>query len=153
MQIVELVHAEKGAKKVSCTKAIQAHCGLGLAAAKEVTDTLLENKYPTVSLQSPAAARSFIVELAALGVVARFAEGPNYSPQERLASALSSVREALKPEVLQTCLSLSAHGEWELALSHCLAHLPSGEESRSVAEFVALAELAVEFGVLQRSQG
>lgn len=153
MQIVELIHAEKGAKKASCTKAIQAYCGLGIAAAKEVTDALLENKYPAVSLQPAAAARSFIVELAALGVVARFAEGPNYSPRERLASALSSVQAALTPEVLQTCQSLSAHGEWELALSHCLAHLQSGEESRSATELAALAELAIEFGVLQRSQG
>lgn len=152
MQIVELVHAEKGAKKVSCTKALQVHCNLGLAAAKEITDALLESKYPTVSLQSAAAARSLIVDLAALGVVARFAEGPNYSPQERLASALSSVKEAFKPEVLQTCQSLSAHGEWELALSHCLANLPVGETSQSEAEFAALAELAVEFGVLQRRQ-
>src|SRR3982750_4046279 len=98
MQIVELLHAEKGAMKISCTTVLQAHCGLGLAAAKKVTDAMLERQYPEVSLPSAASARSLIVALAAIGVVARFAEGPDYDPQQRLALALESVRAELKPE-------------------------------------------------------
>ena len=37
MQSVELVRAEPGAQKVSCTTTLQEHCGLGLADAKHVT--------------------------------------------------------------------------------------------------------------------
>jgi len=150
MQIVELIHAERGAKKVSCTQALQTHCGLGLVAAKEVTDAMLDRKYPTVSMQSPESARALVVELAALGVVARFAEGPAYKPQERLASALASVQSILAPEVLRTCESLSAHGEWELALSHCLAHLPMQVNEGSPAILNELGQLAIEFGVIQK---
>jgi hypothetical protein len=149
MQLVELVHAENGAMKVTCTTTLQAHCGLGLAEARKLTDAMLQREYPEVSLPSAAAARSLIVALAAIGVVARFAEGPDYDPQQRLALVLETVRAQLMPEVLLTCQSLSARGEWELALSHCLAHLPLREDAGSSAEFAALSELAVEFGILQ----
>jgi len=152
MQAVELIRAERGAKKVSCTKALQAHCGLGLAAAKDATDAMLANKYPAVLLQSAESARSLVVALAGLGVVARFAEGPNYNPQERLASALVLVQSALKPEVLRTCESLSGHGEWELALSHCLAHLPMEEETSMAPALHALGQLAIEFGIVQKGR-
>jgi hypothetical protein len=149
LQRVELVHAEKGARKLSCTMALQTHCGLSPAQAKKVADAMLARQYPEVSLPSAASARSLIVALAGIGVVARFAEGPDYNPAERLALALESVQAKLKPAVLLTCQSLSAHGEWELALSHCLAHLPMREDAGSSPEFVALSELAVEFGILQ----
>jgi len=152
MQTVELVRADRGAKKASCTKTLQAHCGLGLAKAKEVTDAMLERKYPTVSLQSAESARSLVVALAELGVVARFAEGPNYNPQERLAFALASVRPMLKPEVLRACESLSCHGEWELALSYCLAHLPMQETESAALALEALSKLAIEFGIVQKGQ-
>jgi hypothetical protein len=151
MPTVELLHAETGATTVSCTAALQAHCGLGHAEASKVTDAMLERQYPEVSLPSAAAARSLIVALAALGVVARFAEGPHYDPRQRLALALKSVQAQLRPEVLRTCQSLSAHGEWERALSHALAHLPSHRDAGSSPGFVALSEIAVEFGILQRS--
>ncbi|WP_457328862.1 hypothetical protein [Rhizobacter sp. P5_C2] len=147
--VVELLTAENGMRKVSCTKTLQAHCGLGLAAAKDITDALLDQQYPTVSLPSAAAARALVVELAASGVVARFAEGPDYDPQERLASALSSVQSVLSPEVLRSCESLSAHGEWELAVSRALAGLPQGDDANATPEFIMLSELAVEFGILQ----
>ena len=147
---VELLSAEVGARKIGCTKTLQAHCGLGLAAAREITDALLDKQYPTVSLPSAAAARALVVELAASGVVARFAEGPDYDPQARLASALSSAQAVLSPDVLRSCLALCAHGEWELALSRGLAGLPSRDDGNSTPEFVLLSELAVEFGILQR---
>ena len=148
--VVELLLAEAGANKVSCTQTLQAHCGLGLAQAQGLTDALLENKYPTVSLPSAAAARALVVELAASGVVARFAEGPDYDPRERLASALSFAEPALGAELVRTCMALSGHGEWELALSRALAGLPQRDEAHSTPEFIRLSELAVEFGILQR---
>ncbi len=152
MQTVELIRAERGAQKVSCTKTLQAHCGLGLSEAKQATDAMLEHKYPTVSLQSEELARSLIVALAELGVVARFAEGPNYDPQERLASVLALVQPMLKPDVLRTCESLSGHGEWELSLSHCLAHLPIQRTEGVNSTLEAVSKLAIEFGIVGRSQ-
>ncbi|MCV2366451.1 hypothetical protein LNV23_23750 [Paucibacter sp. DJ1R-11] len=152
MQTVELIRAEVGAKKVSCTTTLQAHCGLGLAAAKKATDALLEKKCPRVSLQSVESARSLIVSLAGLGVVARFAEGPNYNPQERLTSALATVQALLEPETLRTCESLSAHGEWELALSHCLAHLSMRTNATTASAVKSLGQLAIEFGIVGSGQ-
>lgn len=151
MHIVELLHAEKSATPGRCIAALQAHGGLGLAGARKVTDAMLERQYPEVSLPSAASARSLIVALAAIGVVARFAEGPDYDPQQRLAVALESMQAQLEPEVLRSCRSLSAHGEWELALSQALAHLPSRDDAEPSPGFVALSEIAVEFGILQRS--
>jgi hypothetical protein len=150
MQTIELIRAEPGAKKVSCTKALQAHCGLGLAAAKAATDALLERRTPVIIISTEEAARKLILDLAQLGVLARFAEGPNYNPQERLAAALAPLRSMLSAETLQTCEALSAHGEWEMALSHCLAGVP--KETRAVAPdaFEALDRLAVEFGIARK---
>ena len=150
MQLVELVRAEPGAKKVSCTTTLQAHCGLGLADAKRITDAMLERRYPTVSLQSDASARSLVVALAQLGVVARFAEGPSYNPQERLTAVLVSVEVLLSPEILSKCEALSGHGEWELALSHCLAHLPMQAGNSTTPELEALSQLAIEFGIVRK---
>ena len=36
---------------------------------------------------------------------------------------LSQLRESLPAEVFRTCESLAGHGEWEMALSHCVSHL------------------------------
>ncbi|MDN2709845.1 hypothetical protein O0880_10505 [Janthinobacterium sp. SUN118] len=36
---------------------------------------------------------------------------------------LSKLREALSSEVFRTCESLNGHGEWEIALDHCVCHL------------------------------
>lgn len=41
----------------------------------------------------------------------------------RLSLLLSKVRETLPAEVFQTCQSLNEHGEWEMALDHCVFHL------------------------------
>ena len=147
MQSVELLRAERGAKKVSCSNASQEHCGLGLAAAKGVTDAMLGQEKPTVSLPNRESARALIVTLAELGVVARFAEGPDYNPQQSLASAIEPLRSKLLPQVLQSCESLAAHGEWELALSHCLAHLPS---TMVASEMAALCQLSIEFGIVSK---
>jgi hypothetical protein len=147
MQAIELVRAKRGAKKVSCTAALQAQCGFGLSAAKATTDALLEGKRPQVTMQSGEAAREFILTLAQLGVVARFAEGPNYDPQERLSSALGQLRLVLTPETMRTCESLNAHGESEEALFHCLASVSSHLEAIPFSAREALTLLAIEFGV------
>ena len=107
---------------------------------------MLEDKYPTVPSPSAEAARSLIVALAELGVVARFVQGPSYNPQERLACALAQVQSLLQPDILHNCQSLSAHGEWELALSHCLANLSQQADATAVG---ALSQLSIEFGVVQ----
>ncbi|MCX7289663.1 hypothetical protein [Janthinobacterium sp.] len=36
---------------------------------------------------------------------------------------LSKLHEALSSEVFRTCESLNGHGEWEMALNHCVYHL------------------------------
>jgi hypothetical protein len=150
MQIVELIRAERGAMKISCTQTLQANCSLSLVAAKKFTDAMLDGQQPTVSLPSVESARSLIVALAKLGVIARFADGPNYNPQERLMYALVSVHSMLKPEILRTCESLCANGEWELALSHCMAHLPMNGSTTTSAAINALRQLAIEFGIVQK---
>lgn len=81
MRQVELVGVERGARKVACTKLLQAQCGLNLAAAKAVTDALLQGRYPVVTSSSDAAARELIVRLSEIGVVARFLEGTDFDPQ------------------------------------------------------------------------
>jgi hypothetical protein len=138
-------------QKVSCTRALQAHCGLGLSAAKAVTDALLQHKRPSVTVESESSARQLVMALAALGVVARFAEGENYAPQERLEAALIQLEPLLPAAALATCRSLASHGEWELGLSHCIAALRgSGEELAPSSERL-LAELVTEFGLYAQS--
>jgi hypothetical protein len=41
----------------------------------------------------------------------------------QLSSLLSKLHETLAGEVFRTCESLSEHGEWEMALDHCVFHL------------------------------
>jgi hypothetical protein len=41
----------------------------------------------------------------------------------QLSLLLSKVRETLPAEVFRTCESLNGHGEWEMALDHCVFHL------------------------------
>ena len=145
MQKVELVSWKPGMEKVSCTRALQASCALGLAAAKAKTDALLERKRPTVNLASAPAARRLILQLASLGVVARFAEGANYAPQERFDAVLAQVAPLLSPAIVATAQSLSAHGEWELALSHCMAGLRSQAPPSETERL--LSEVLLEFGL------
>jgi hypothetical protein len=145
MQPVELVRANKGAQKVSCTKALQAHCGLSLGDAKRATDALLRHEHPVVDLPSEGAARALIVALLGLGVVARFAAGPAYRPEERCATALALLAEGVQPAVNVTCESLAAHGEWEMAIAHGIAHLR--DASTSGETFESLQRVAIEFGI------
>ncbi|MFG6463798.1 hypothetical protein ACG04Q_19645 [Roseateles sp. DXS20W] len=119
MQKVELVGGKPGMQKVGCTRALQAACQLGLGAAQGKTDALLERRCPTVSVASAPAARRLILQLASLGVVARFAEDATYSPQARFDAVFTQVAPLLPPPTLATARALGAHGEWELALSHC----------------------------------
>jgi len=42
---------------------------------------------------------------------------------DEVSFVLSQVRESLPAEVFRTCESLVGHGEWEMALSHCVSHL------------------------------
>lgn len=142
---VELVRANKGAQKVSCTKALQGHCGLGLAEAKRATDALLRHEYPVVDLPSEGDARAFIVALLKLGVVARFAAGPHHRPEERCAMALALLANAVQPAVTLTCQSLAARGEWEMALSHGLAQLRDISTAGETGE--SLQRIATEFGI------
>jgi len=74
MQSVELVRAEPGAQKVSCTTTLQEHCGLGLSDAKHVTDAMLEHRRPRVTVPSEAAANTLVSALAALGVTAQLVD-------------------------------------------------------------------------------
>jgi hypothetical protein len=147
MRNVELVRWKRGMQKVSCTQALQAFCGLGLSAAKAATDALLEHQRPIVSTRSDSTARQLIVELASLGVAARFAEGEDYAPQERFESLLVQVASVLPSPSLVSCRALAAHGEWEIALSHCISALRSSNLQVSAAIEGLLSELVVEFGL------
>lgn len=145
MQKVELVGGKPGMQKVGCTRALQAACQLGLSAAQGKTDALLERRYPTVSVASAPAARRLILQLASLGVVARFAEDATYSPQARFDAVFTQVAPLLPPPTLATARALGAHGEWELALSHCMAAL--GAEALPAETERLLSDVLVEFGL------
>ena len=47
--------------------------------------------------------------------------------QQQFLEALESVRALLPVSVVTTCESLNQHGEWELALGHCMYHLQGAE--------------------------
>ena len=145
MQKVELVSWKPGMQKVSCTRTLQASCELGLAAAQAKTDALLARKHPIVGTASAPAARRLILQLASLGVVARFAEGPNYAPQQRFDAVFALVVPLLPPATAAAVQALSAQGEWELALSHCMARL-SAQAPPAEAERL-LSDVLVEFGL------
>jgi hypothetical protein len=145
MQKVELVSMKPGVQKVGCTRALQASCQLGLAAAQAKTDALLERRHPTVSVASAPAARRLVLQLAALGVVARFAEDANYVPQARFEAVFAQVAPLLPPATLATANALAAQQEWELALSHCMAGL--GAEVPPAETERLLADVLVEFGL------
>lgn len=46
---------------------------------------------------------------------------------------LSQVRAALSEEALRTCESLNGHGEWEMALDHCVCHLSAVSPAAKMA--------------------
>jgi len=49
--------------------------------------------------------------------------GASMDEQAQLKEVLEAVRNLLPSSVITTCESLNGHGEWEIALSHCLYHL------------------------------
>jgi len=59
--------------------------------------------------------------------------------QEQLNVVLDAVRPLLPDSVMATCENLNAHGEWEMALSHCVWHLRKKETVLS-AEVKTLIE-------------
>jgi ribosomal protein L7/L12 len=73
-----------GLNKVALTKALQTHCGLGLAEAKRMTDELLEGHPVSVSLADTDAA-ALIGILEKLGVGAKLT-ADNGVPQRTGAS-------------------------------------------------------------------
>jgi hypothetical protein len=145
MQKLELVSTKSGMQKVGCVRALQASCQLGLAAAQARTEALLERKRPLVAVASAAAARRLILQLASLGVVARFAEGPDYLPQLRFDAVFAQVASLLPGATAATAQALAGHGEWELALSHCMAGLQSA--ALPVETERLLSDVLVEFGL------
>jgi hypothetical protein len=57
----------------------------------------------------------------------------------QLRSVLSKVSEALPRAVFRTCESLNEHGEWEMALDHCICHLTAVSPSTKM-EILACAK-------------
>lgn len=145
MQKVELVSWKPGMEKVACTRALQAACALSLSVAQAKTDALLARKQPTVSVASAPAARRLILQLASLGVVARFAEDAGYAPQQRFGEVFAQLSPQLPAPVVATAQALSAQGEWELALSHCMAGLRSQALPAQTERL--MADVLVEFGL------
>lgn len=69
--VVEIEGWNPGFQKVACTKTLQAMAGLGLAAAKHVTDAVMEGRVQRVPLPSDDAARRLAEALRQLGASAR----------------------------------------------------------------------------------
>lgn len=55
--------------------------------------------------------------------------------QAQFQEVLETLRQQLPASVMATCESMNAHGEWELAMSHCLHHLK--ESGAAVSEHAA----------------
>lgn len=73
MAPVEIVGWLPGFQKVACTKLLQAHAGLGLAAAKGVTDGILDGRVQIVHLPSESAAETLVSALKGIGASAHVA--------------------------------------------------------------------------------
>jgi ribosomal protein L7/L12 len=73
-----------GLNKVALTKALQAHCGLGLAEAKRLTDQLLDGHFVSITFANADAA-TFLDVLEKLGVVAKLS-ADDAVPQRTAAS-------------------------------------------------------------------
>jgi len=71
MCTIEIYEWRPNCKKVSHTVLLQDRLGLSLSAAKELTDAVLANCRPKVTLKSEAEARSLVAALDALGFSAR----------------------------------------------------------------------------------
>jgi ribosomal protein L7/L12 len=74
MHRVQITAARYGAQKVSHTKLIQSAAGLGLAAAKQITDDVLDQKSPSVAVPSGDAARKLVEDLDEIGFTAHMVE-------------------------------------------------------------------------------
>jgi hypothetical protein len=57
----------------------------------------------------------------------------------QLCSLLSKLRETLPGGVFRTCESLNGHGEWEMALDHCVCHLTAASPATKM-ELMACAQ-------------
>jgi ribosomal protein L7/L12 len=68
---VELTGWQRGALKVSATKAIREHTGLGLADAKGAVDICLDGQTTILKARDAAAARALVAQLNDLKFVAR----------------------------------------------------------------------------------
>jgi ribosomal protein L7/L12 len=71
MQIIEINGWLPGFKKVSCTKALQLHAGLGLLEAKQITDAVLDGKQQLIEMQSTLEGTTLVATLLELGALAR----------------------------------------------------------------------------------
>jgi hypothetical protein len=62
--------------------------------------------------------------------------------QSQFREVLDAVRTILPASVVTTCENLNAHGEWELALSHCQIYLQESGEilPTPVVERIAACE-------------
>ncbi len=65
----------EGLRKISMTQSLQAHAGLGVAAAKVVTDRVLDGQTVAVTLLDAATAAALARELDALGATCHVESG------------------------------------------------------------------------------
>ena len=75
MAQLTITGSRPGLRKISMTRAIQNRAGLGLAAAKRVTDDVLDGGTVTVALTDIASARTLAHELEALGATCHVESG------------------------------------------------------------------------------
>lgn len=73
MDRVRITGWRAGLRKIGMTDALRRHAGLGLAAAKAVTDGVLEGRPADVDVPSAGAAVALVAELEALGALAEIA--------------------------------------------------------------------------------
>jgi hypothetical protein len=60
--------------------------------------------------------------------------------QSQFGELLSAARDYLPPSVLTTCLGLNEHGEWEIALGHCIHHLQGVQLPSAVSAMLVACE-------------
>jgi hypothetical protein len=53
--------------------------------------------------------------------------GDSYPDTGGFKEVINEVRNLLPSSVITTCESLNGHGEWEIALNHCLYHLKASD--------------------------
>lgn len=73
MAQVQITGWREGLRKVSMTRALQEHAGLGLGAAKSVTDAILDGEVVDVPCASEEIATALADRLAGLGAIVEVA--------------------------------------------------------------------------------